>query len=107
MSYLDNSFYIVLDDPQQFEFDRDYILAASALIDNLPVYLTPAYKEILQKHTIYSKQFLGLSEFGIQIIVTDILPPSPVMHIHHPDLINYDELVDLAVNFNGGKNDAR
>lgn len=107
MSSLDNHFYIVLDDPQHFEFDRDYILAASTLIDNLAVYLSPAYKETLQKHTIYSKQFLGLSEFGVQIIVTDKLPLSPVIHIHNPDLINYDELVDLSVNFNGGKNDAR
>lgn len=107
MSYSDNHFYIVLDDPQKFEFDRDYMLAASALIDNLKVYLTPSYKNVLSQHEIYSKQFLGLNEFGIQLIVTDTLPPSSVIQSDHPHLINYDELVDLAVNFNGGKNDAR
>jgi len=107
MSYSAHKFYIVLEEINKFKYDLDYILAASTLIDSLPVYLTPIYQDAILKHKIYSKQFLGLSEFGVEIILTDKLPPSPVMHVNNnPNLINYDELVDLVVNFNGGKHDA-
>ena len=107
MSYLAHKFYIVLEDFNNFEYDLDYILAASTLVDPLPVYLTPIYQELILKHKIYSKQFSGLHEFGVEIILVDELPPSPVIHVNNnPNLINYDELVDLVVKFNGGKHDA-
>ncbi|HEV2614774.1 MAG TPA: hypothetical protein VGV92_08730 [Gammaproteobacteria bacterium] len=109
MSYLDKSFNIVIEDAQYFEFDLDYILAASTLSDQVTVTLSHATHHHIKKNKMHAKQFLGLPEFGVKIMVveTDKLPPSHIYHIKDPGLINYDELVDLAEQLNGGNNDAR
>ena len=104
MSSSGKKFYIVLNDPKRFEFDRDYILAASTLIDSLNVYLTPACQKILLEDPIYAKQLNGLKEFDVNLVVTSTPPASPVQTITNPALINFDELVDLIVNLNGEKN---
>jgi len=104
MSSSDKKFYIVLDDPTLFEFDRDYILAASTLVDNLDVFMTPYCHDEILKNPLYAKQLSGLKEFDVNLIVTSTPPISPVQIITKPALINFDELVDFIVNLNGENN---
>lgn len=101
MSSSAKKFYIVLEDPKRFEFDRDYILAASTLVDNVEVFMTPECHNEILKNSLYAKQLKGLKEYDVNLIVTPTLPASPVQTIPNPALINFDELVDFIVNLNG------
>lgn len=98
MSSSAKSFYIVLESSTYFEFDRDYILAATTLIDPVTVYLTPETHQAILNNPLYAKQFAGLNACDVNFIITTSLPPSPVQTFLNPSLINYDELVDFIVN---------
>ncbi len=103
MSSSAKNFYVVLENPTYFEFDRDYILAATTLIDQVDIYLTSEYQKTILNNMVYAKQWAGLKEFGVNIIITETLPPSPNHYIKNPALINFDELVDSIVNLKGDK----
>jgi hypothetical protein len=117
MLSLDKKLTVVLYNPERFEFDLDFILAASVIHDDITVLLTKNTKNYIDHHKVYAKQFSGLSEFGVNTIIGEGPLPSPVLHlvqnpdafpsnfskqphmmnISNPNLINYDELVDLVV----------
>jgi hypothetical protein len=100
MLSLDKKLSVFLYEPKRFEYDLDFILAASTIYDDLTVTLTQNMKNYINAHKIYSKQFSALPEFGVHTVLSE-KPPSPVLDITiaDPNLINYDELVDLVEEF--------
>lgn len=98
MLSLDKKLSVFLYEPKRFEFDLDFILAASTIYDDLTVYITKNTHADISQHPIHAKQFLGLAEFGVHTVISET-PPPPVLELSFsdPNLINYDELVDLVV----------